>query len=160
MLKNVLLDQCPELQAIPRLPPGCCEGGPEDFHRMLLALEAFINITDSNIRPLPCAISPDHTPAFSLDDAVHPVICDGCGMRPLRGLRYKARDIESLHRFCPKCYTNKCNITDCNFTKSKRSYRRYSLSVYMSNYDLCQACFTRSGYDEKQFYPGIHQTVL
>jgi len=174
MLKFVLLDQCPELQAIPRLPPRRWESGSQDDHRLQLAIEAFANTAISNIPPPLFAIGSwmpstnfvtevtDKLSRVSLSKGIaglphRSVICDGCCMWPLLGPRYKARDILSTYDLCGKCFSNKCHTYDCNFTKGKSNIRSYA-SVQL-NYNLCHACFAKSGCDERDFYTGIHQTI-
>lgn len=116
MLKYLFLDQCPELQAIPRLPPGCCANGPEEYRRLRLAFDAFASTANSNIPPLFAIIPGLNMLESSTEITVkisrvslsggnaavsHPsLICDGCCMWPLTGPRYKARDIQSTYDLC------------------------------------------------------------
>jgi len=170
----VLLDQCPELQAIPRLPPGYCESGSEDDHRLQLAIYAFANTTISNIPPPFFAIASrmtstnfvreitDKLSHVSLSEGIAsphgPMICDGCCMYPLMGLRYKARDIRSTYNLCGKCFSNKCRTHNCNFIKGKSNIPPFAYKMDLK-YDLCHDCFTKFGCDERDFYTRIHQMM-
>ena len=213
-LKGVLLDQCPELQAIPRLPPSLFNfvRVEEEHMRLFLAMDAFTNTAKSAIlgpalRPSSLRVEPstalgtstDQVEAklshLSLSRVPNPtthlgVECDGCMMKPLIGARYKAKDIETKYNLCRKCCSNKCRRSDCNFESAgemnvqrfisgsttgisalRRFHERKTVTGYLSgercsatavrqaNYDLCQACFTKSGCDERDFYPAIHQTI-
>jgi hypothetical protein len=186
-LKYVSLDQCPELQAIPRLPPRCCENPPEseDYHRLLLAVDAFVNTTKSAIPPrffaldfrdriLDATSTTWESLTTEISEKLKKVVltrvfpntgvqhfnveCHGCMQEPLIGPRYKARPIRTTFDLCRKCLTNKCRRSDCNFTKNKTPGRYCGLKVIEMEYNLCHACFIESGCDERDFYLGIHET--
>ena len=152
---------------------------PEDTHRLLLALDAFVNTMSSAIPPPLFALFRDRSIAPSttsknlntkvnielphrsisrlLPNAIPHlgVICDGCMMQPLFGPRYKARDIRTTYDLCIKCFANKCHRDGCNFIKNRQPGRYRDKNVIEMNYDLCYACFKESGCDERDFYTGI-----
>lgn len=166
-LQSVLLDQCPDLTAIPRLPARCFGASTEDNHRMVLALQAFAKTTKSFIQPPLFAqgtsmtkIIFDRLPLTMSKWKPHlGVQCDGCSMLPLPGPRYKLKNIRTTVDLCQKCLSNKTHRSHCNFDSESSSPRRlHCESVLETNYDLCQICFVASKCNESDFYY-ILQTI-
>lgn len=159
MLKFVSFIQCPKLQSIPRLPPGCdrfsrVELGDvsEDERRAILATLAFVETTARALPPpgfgfhagLRSRVIP---PQLDGGYAIHmSVACDGCRAFPIVGRRYSAKPVATLYNLCSNCFSKTC------YCSERRKPRWKAEGKLQANYDLCSLCYAKSGCDLSVFY--------
>lgn len=166
MLRSVLFLQCPKMQGIPRLPPGCYRSGDndvvdigsEDDVRALLATLAFVETT-ARALPFPGfgigskrRVSPSQL--NEVRSAVHMfVTCDGCRMFPLLGKLYRAKPVATKYSLCSNCFSKTC------YCSGRRKPRWKAEGKLKADYDLCCFCYAMAGCDSLDFYE-IDETCL
>jgi hypothetical protein len=158
MLKFVSFIQCPKLQSIPRLPPGCgrfsrVDGDvSEDERRAILATLAFVETTARALPPpgfgFHAGLRSGVIPA-QLDGgyAIHvSATCDGCRAFPIIGRRYRPKPVATLYSLCSNCFSKTC------YCSERRKPRWKAEGKMQANYDLCSLCYAKSGCDSLDFY--------